>query len=214
MVSKKEVPRDSQRSLDGPLSFNLFRSIREMSGRITRTPARLTVARIDRRIVACCSRQINKSLEVERLSFIGNLTLLYVQWYLFVAYCSKSAIACRLKVAAKKTRRTRVIFKFLQTKLVSSLVFFKLLHNLFAHNQAKDGSFAEFDSLLSVEGRGIVNDRLLTEWCVSGAKSKATMTAKNSIPELAKNGTQGFLVIVSPLIGVATISATRATEEK
>lgn len=52
------------------------------------------------------------------------------------------------------------------------------------------------------------------EGSVSGAKTIATMTAKNSTPELSRNGSQGFSVIVSPLMGVATISAVRTTAEK
>lgn len=78
-VSKNEVPRDSQRSLDGPLSFTFFRSIREISGRITRTPARLTMARMESRTVAFFSRQIFISWQDAELGLERNLTLLYVQ---------------------------------------------------------------------------------------------------------------------------------------
>jgi hypothetical protein len=68
--------------------------------------------------------------------------------------------------------------------------------------------------LSGVDERGVPVDLGRIKGSVSGANRIATTTAKNSTPELSKNGSQRFSVIVSPLMGVATISAVRTTAEK
>ena len=105
------------------------------------------------------------------------------------------------------------MFRSLQMKKVDSLVFLRFLHNSFTKSRAEILSFLVGIGISEPIDKCILED-VLRMGRVSGVKSIANIRAKNSNPELARYGIQGFAIIIAPLIGVAMIWAASTTAEK